>query len=188
MPETAEKQNELQKTLADNWWLALLSGLVAIVLGAILLFQPELTLFLLVRILGTYLLIIGIFTAIAALLNRIEGWGWTLLKGILGILAGLFVWSNVLTSAVLTAFFLVYFLAVAALIMGVMDLVNGLRHRNRRALLVGSILSIIFGVLLLVVPVFSLKLLILLLGLTGIIGGILLVIVAFRVRNQETEA
>ena len=72
------------------WWLVLLEGLAALIIGIYLIAYPIDTTIILVRMLGWYWLFVGIFTIVTILMDRTD-WVWRAVNGILGILAGIVV-------------------------------------------------------------------------------------------------
>ena len=70
------------------WWLVLIEGILAIVLGAFLLFQPGSTWVIIVQVIAIYWLISGIFKIVSIFFDS-SMWGWKLFAGIIGILAGI---------------------------------------------------------------------------------------------------
>src|SRR5215216_5905785 len=69
------------------WWLVLLEGIFAAIFGLLLLLAPEGTLLFLVRVLGFYLFIEGIFRIVSIFVDS-SLWGLKLGIGILGIFEG----------------------------------------------------------------------------------------------------
>jgi uncharacterized membrane protein HdeD (DUF308 family) len=177
--------------LARNWWALALRGLAAILFGILAFAWPGITLFVLVIFFGAYLLVDGIFAIVAAVRAAGEQarWWLLLLEGILGVVAGLvaFFWPG------LTALALLYLIAAWAIVTGIMEIVGAIRLRQEMvgewALILGGALSVLFGVLLVAIPVRAG-----LLSLTWLIGayavafGVLLVILAFLVRNAPSSA
>jgi uncharacterized membrane protein HdeD (DUF308 family) len=77
--------------LAENWWLLLLRGLVAIAFGVIAFFYPDITLTALVYLFGIYAIADGL-VAIWVAFNAMGDAGprrWLGLTGVVSILAGL---------------------------------------------------------------------------------------------------
>src|SRR3712207_822749 len=96
------------------WWLVLVEGVIAAVLGLVLLVAPGAALFFMVQVLGLYLFIAGVFRIIGIFIDA-SWWGLKLLAGVLSIIAGLFVlehplWSTVMVPSVLV--FVVGFLSI----------------------------------------------------------------------------
>src|SRR4029453_3535229 len=82
------------------WWVALLQGIAAVIIGILLFTDTTTTLFTLTVFLGVYWLIGGIFDIVSIFINH-TNWGWRLASGILGIVAGLVIvrhpwWATVL--------------------------------------------------------------------------------------------
>jgi uncharacterized membrane protein HdeD (DUF308 family) len=70
------------------WWLLLIQGIAAVILGVLLLAAPAATLVLMIQLLGAYWLVGGVFSLVSMFVDR-TNWGWKLLGGIVAILAGL---------------------------------------------------------------------------------------------------
>jgi uncharacterized membrane protein HdeD (DUF308 family) len=98
-------------------WFVLLLGIIAILFGVLFFVYPIPTLTLLVTVLGIYWLANGI-VVLLSLSRHKTGWGWKMLVGILGILAGVIVLIYPLYSAVLIP-------TIYAIIIGVEGLVIG---------------------------------------------------------------
>jgi uncharacterized membrane protein HdeD (DUF308 family) len=164
---------------------------VAAILFGILAFAwPGITLFVLVLFFGAYMLVDGIFAIVAAVraAGEEDRWWLLLIEGILGVLAGLvaFFWPG------LTALALLYFIAAWAIVTGIMEIVAAIRLRQEIegewALGLSGLLSVIFGILLVVLPApAGLLSLVWLVGAYAVATGVLLLILAFRVRNEASN-
>jgi uncharacterized membrane protein HdeD (DUF308 family) len=142
-------------TLAENWWLLLLRGLAAIAFGAIAFFWPAITLVALTYLWGAYALADGIMATGAAIsargIDAAPRW-WLGLSGVVGILAGIIAFAY----TEMTAFVLLVFIAVWAVIIGVLQLFAAIRLRNIVGtewwLILSGLISIAFGVVLIAWP------------------------------------
>lgn len=178
-----------QGAIRNYWWLLLLEGIAALVLGVILFMQPAATLVILTTFLGAYWLVEGVFKVIAAFTGQRGDTSWwlLLLSGLLGIVAGIVVFSAPLMSALITQLFLVYMLAFQALIGGILSIIWAIRVRKEIQgegwVILGGILAIVLGVLLISSPLISILLLAKIAGVSAVIGGIGLIIAAFRWRK-----
>ena len=173
--------------LARNWgWMAL-RGVAALIFGLVTLFNPAISLAVLVLLFGAYALINGVLEIVLAIANRRgeQYWGALLVGGILS--AGI----GVLTLRMpgVTALVLLYFIAAWALIFGVAELVAAIRLRriirHEWLLALAGGLSVIFGLLLLVFPGAGALTVILWIGAYATVLGILLILLALRLRSWQ---
>jgi uncharacterized membrane protein HdeD (DUF308 family) len=172
-------------TLARNWWVLALRGVVAILFGIIAFIWPGLTLISLVLLFGAYAFLDGIFSIIAAWRGREtnERWWALLLEGILGLAAGViaFVWPGA------AAVGLLYVIAAWAILTGILEIVAAIRLRqeidNEWLLGLTGVASIIFGLLLAIWPGAGLLTLTWIIGGYAIAFGVLMLLLAFRLRG-----
>jgi uncharacterized membrane protein HdeD (DUF308 family) len=164
--------------MASPRWFVLLLGIIAILFGALFFVYPVQTLTLLATILGIYWLFNGIVVLISLFADR-SGWGWKMLIGILGILAGVLVLVYPLYSAILIPTIYAIIIGVEGLIIGAIYLVQGFSGDGWGTGILG-ILSIIFGLILIADPLIAAVALVLLLAGLAVIGGVAAVILALR--------
>jgi len=135
------------EALTGKWWLFLLRGLAAIVVGVIAFTQPSAALVALVLVFGFYSFVAGALI-FAAAFTGVGGdrWWVLLLEGILGMAVAFVIWFWPITSAM--AF--VYFVAVWFIVSGILQIVTGVQLRdiiaNEWLYILGGIISIAFGV------------------------------------------
>ena len=165
------------------WWLVLLEGIVAAILGLFLLTAPGATLFVLIQVLGIFWLVGGLFRIISIFLES-SLWGWKLVGGVLGILAGIVVLQHPLWSSVLVPAIYVIILGIQALISGGVSLVLAFSGGGWGAAILGA-LSVIFGLVLLFNVWIGVAVLPFILGAVGIVGGGAAIAVAFAMRSME---
>jgi uncharacterized membrane protein HdeD (DUF308 family) len=113
---------------------------------------------------------------------------WLLLvEGIVSILAGLIA----LVVPGLAAVALLYLVAAWAVVTGLMQIATAIRLRQEVrgewALILGGILSVLFGLLLAVLPGVGILSLIWLIGAYAVAFGVLLLITAFQVRGRDNQ-
>ncbi|MCZ7667374.1 MAG: DUF308 domain-containing protein [Chloroflexi bacterium] len=165
------------------WWQTLIEGILAMIVGFFLLTNTSGAMEALVRIVGIFWLVGGVL-AIISIFVADTGihWGWSLVSGIIGIIAGIVVlqhpwWSTVIVTSTLLLFFGVY-----GIVKGAIDLFRAFKGGGLNSALMG-IVSIIFGVFLLANPMFLLNVFTIMFGVIGLFGGIVLIVYAVTHRN-----
>jgi uncharacterized membrane protein HdeD (DUF308 family) len=175
------------ETFRLNWWLLALRGLIAIIFGVLAFMWPGATLITLVWLFGAFALVNGILSLVLAAKTP-RGYpkvGSLIFGGLLGILAGLlaFVMPGI------TALGLLILIAAWAIATGVMELLAAVRLRkvitNEWLLILAGIASVVFGAIMLFQPAAGALALIWLIATWAIVFGLLLIILAFRMRNWK---
>ena len=140
--------------LAENWWRLLLRGLAAIAFGVIAFFWPGITLVALTYLFGIYAIVDGllaIWAAFDAPGDAGARW-WLGLSGVVSMLAGIVAFAY----TGMTALVLLMFIAVWAIIIGVLQLYAAIQLRkvidNEWWLILSGLLSIAFGAVLIAWP------------------------------------
>ena len=175
----------MTQTTADSasqmpWWLILLEGIFAVIIGISLLSQPAMTVSIIVQILGIYWLAGGLLAIVSIFFNR-QRWGLKLLTGIVGIIAGLLVILHPLVSTILVPTLLVSLIAIGGLVIGIIDIVRAIKGAGLGTAVLG-ILSFILGLLILLNPIYATFASAIVVGLVAIGGGVIAIIMAFRLR------
>lgn len=163
------------------WWLVLLEGIAAVIIGLFLLTDPGATLFVLVQVLGIFWLVGGIFRIISIFLDSYL-WGWKLVGGIFGILAGVLILQHPLWATVLVPGVYIIMLGIQGLVIGGVTLVTAFQGEGWGVGILG-VLSIVFGLVLLFNVWIGVAALPYILGAFGLVGGVLAVVIAFRMRS-----
>jgi uncharacterized membrane protein HdeD (DUF308 family) len=173
--------------LARYWWLLLIRGLLWILLGCFAFFRPGLTLWALIVVYGVFALIDGVAGVVLGLKGRAgdrKWWQW-LLIGLLGVAAGLMalIWPGI------TALALLFLIAFWAIVRGIFEIVAAVALRklidNEWWLVLSGVLSVAFGVLLLLRPGAGALAVIWLIGTFMLLAGILSVMLALRLRGLK---
>jgi uncharacterized membrane protein HdeD (DUF308 family) len=168
----------LLRAMADKWWLLLLRGIAAIVFGILAFIWPVITLLTLTLLWG----------AIAGPGGQTGSRVWLAIVGIAGILAGLlaFAWPGI------TALVLLVFIAVWAIIIGVMQIWGAIQLRKEIEgewlLILSGLLSVAFGVLLLVQPGAGALAVVWIIGWYAILAGCIYIALAFRLKKLKHPA
>jgi LPXTG-motif cell wall-anchored protein len=165
------------------WWIVLVEGIFALIFGIFLITAPGATSVFLVTVLGFYWLIRGIFSIIEIFIpNTGTHWGWLLFMGILGIIAGMAVLRHPIYATALVGTFLIIFLAVDALIMGIIGLIRAFTGAGWGPGILG-ILTIIIALFLFANYLGAVLALPIVLGAILIVGGIVAIFYSFRIRR-----
>jgi uncharacterized membrane protein HdeD (DUF308 family) len=171
----------ISKEQSSIWWVFLLQGVAGILLGLMLITDPGATLVVLVTFLGFYWLFTGIMALVRVFVDRSVPWIWSLLIGIIGILAGLVVLRHPLFAALTVPTVIVIVLGVQGLIMGVLDIIGGFTGGGIGSFFLG-VINLLIGLLLLGSPLTAALAVPLVFGVLLLIQGVALIILAFRIR------
>ena len=167
------------------WWLVLLRGIAAIAFGIVLWVQPAISLAALVLLFGSYCLVDGVFTTWAAVAGAKDNeyWGLLLIGGLVGIGVGVLTFM----APGITALALLFYMAIWAIATGVLEIVAAIRLRreldNEWLLLLAGLVSVAFGVFLAWQPGAGALAVLWALGFYALVFGVLLLILALRVRK-----
>ncbi|GAB1688561.1 HdeD family acid-resistance protein [Krasilnikovia sp. M28-CT-15] len=191
--DDVRKESTMVETLSRYWWAVVLRGIAAILFGAVALVWPGATVFALVVLFGAYALVDGVFTLASALGRNRDGVrtgsrSWLIVQGIAGVLMGIltFVWPDA------TALVLLWLIAAWALITGVLQVAAAIRlHREMRhewLLALSGVLSVAFGILLLVWPAAGALAVVTLIGAYAVVFGIALAVLGVRLHRNRPDA
>lgn len=164
-----------------QWWLVLIQGIATLLIGIFLLMDPVSTSRLIVFYIGIYWLITGILSLIRIFTDR-GNTVWKLLSGIIGIMAGWFLVTNVTDGATLVfGVAAVIILGIQGIIMGIFGLIESFQGAGWGPGILGAV-SIIIGILLLGSPLGYAMALPWVIGIFAVVGGIFTIIMAFRLK------
>jgi uncharacterized membrane protein HdeD (DUF308 family) len=170
-----------------NWWVLLLRGLLAIVLGVLVFSRPVWSLGAVMLAFGVYALIEGASALFAAILGRRyrdDRW-LLLLEGIIGIGVGVVT----LRTPAVTAVLMIFFIAIWALATGVLRIVESMRLRREMRgevwLALGGVASVIFALVVMMRPLAGAIAMVRVIGVYALILGATEVMLAFRVRGAR---
>jgi uncharacterized membrane protein HdeD (DUF308 family) len=173
--------------LFRNWWWLALRGLIAVLFGALALIWPQRALLSLVLAFGAFALMDAFFTLIWGILSMgsYDRW-WAIRRGaVAGIVIGFlaFFWPAK------TAVVLLCSVATWAVITGILEIMTAIQLRrailHKQVLFIYGILSVVFGVLLFVLPSTHALRLVWVFGIYTIVMGMMLIILGFRLRDQH---
>lgn len=172
---------------SGHWWALGIRGVIAVLFGLAALLRPDIALEALILLFGAYALVDGVFTIVGVFGGTRGGtprWV-SLIQGVLGVLAGLIAFFL----PGMTAVVLLYLVAFWSIFTGIFQAATAIRLRREIegewALVASGVISVLFGLLLAVLPAVGILSLIWLVGIYAIIIGVLLIVTAFRVRSNE---
>jgi uncharacterized membrane protein HdeD (DUF308 family) len=178
-------RDELARYTARTWRVPLGRGVVMLLVGVALLLAPLTSLAAVVTVLGVGVLADGAVSVVQGILAR-GRWGssWRLVRGVAGVLAGLFlVWQPSITAKS----FMVL-VGVAALVTGVVMVAVSVQTRALAPStwsggVVAGVLLVLLGVLLLLFPAAALLLVTVVVGIGSLVAGAALVAHGWRLRR-----
>ena len=177
------------ETLVQNWWLFTLRGVLGIIFGILALIFPGPTILSLVLLFSAYMLVDGIFgiiSAVRAIRRKEDRWGLLIFEGLLDIATGVvaFLWPG------LTVVAFVWLIGAWAIVSGGLMTAAGFRlniEHGRWWLVLGGLLSLAYGVLLIITPLIGAVVFTWWLGAYALVFGVALVIFSLKLRSRQHE-
>jgi uncharacterized membrane protein HdeD (DUF308 family) len=184
---TAAKEAVQVQTNQRPWWMTLISGILAVFIGAVLLWgnfttKVELYMFL-VTFLGIWWMIQGVVDIVSIFTDH-SMWGWKLFIGLISLAAGFYIVSYPVVSAVSLPKIFVLVLGIWGLMYGVILLIMAFQGGGWGAGILGA-LGIIFGLALMAnyaVPGMGLGM-IWTAAVFALVGGGIMIFQAFKQRS-----
>ncbi len=185
----ASQCEAMSAALAQNWWAIALRGIFGIAFGLIALFLPGVTMLSLVLVFAAYMLIDGVLAIVSAVraIRTKERWGLLAFQGALSIFTGVAaaIWPTI------TVLAFVILVAAWAVVSGLLMTAAGFQlnlDHGRWWLVLGGIASLLLGIALLVAPLIGAVVLTWWIGAYALVFGVLLLVLAFRLRAHKPEA
>ncbi|MGG5823983.1 HdeD family acid-resistance protein [Falsiroseomonas sp. HW251] len=188
LPSTSDPIEALSAGLAENWWAIALRGVLGIAFGILAFAAPVAVMLSLALLFAAYCLIDGVLAIVAAVraARTRERWWLLLLEGVLNLLMAAI--AFVFPAGAVLAFVLVT--AAWAILSGATMLGAAFRlavGAGRWWLVLGGIVSMVFGVLLVLAPLAGAIVLTWWLGAYAIVFGGVMLILAFRLRRRRHD-
>lgn len=174
------------KEAVKNWWVSLLVGILAIVVGIWTFFTPGQSLAALTVLFEVALIVAGILEIIFAISNRkvLYGWGWSLTAGILELLLGVMLIAMPMPSVAVILIYVVGFWILFRSIWSIgasFDL-HQVGIRGWGWLLAMGILMALFSFLFLLSPAFGGIFIVVFVGIALLVYGIFRIVLAFDLK------
>ena len=175
----------LARILSRYWWMILLRGVISILFGIMVFAWPGISLVSLVLLFGAFALADGFGNVVTAFGGRREHENWWVLlfAGLAGVALGVLTFLN----PAVTALALLFYIAVWAIVTGVLQIVTAIRLRKEIEgelwLALGGAASVAFGMLLIARPGSGALTVLWLIAAFAVAYGIILVILALKARG-----
>ncbi len=179
-------EQRVRTTAASLWWLPLIRGILLILFGAIMFAWPGATLISLITFLGAYWLVGGVFDVVQGIVGEtFRSRTWLIIGGLVSILAGFVVMSQPVLAGLLTTNFIVYTVAILAVVAGVLHLFAGRDGSFSWGSFFLGVLYIVFGAIVLFNPLLTGATLVWMLPVWAIVTGIFTIVAAFMLRRVD---
>ncbi len=171
--------------VSSHWWLFLVRGILALLLGLTMPFFPGAAIFAIAVLFGAYAFVDGIVAIVAATrMSHAEGkWPWLIAEGVVGIAVGVITFFAPLATIVALA----YVVGAWLIVSGLASLVTAMRMRGHLGgeilLIVVSVLSLFAGVIVFLTPAWGLVALVITVSVYAILTGLFFIGLAFRLRK-----
>ena len=183
---TLEIERGVQPTRLFPWWLVLIEGVAAIVIGVLLFLAPQATLELVFQLFGLFWLVDGVLRLASAFTDPVDR-GLKIGVGAAGVLAGIIVVRHPAWLAAALTMMVVGLLGCAGITIGALSLLQAFRGGGWGAAIVGG-LSLLFGLLVLLNPLLTGISWVYLYAGASLIGGLVATVMAFRLRTSSGVA
>ena len=168
--------------LARNWAGVLFVAIVTAIVGVVVLVWPDKSLTVLSVLLGIHLLLFGLFRLIEAFSSETASPGLTGFVGVVALLAGVVVVRNPFETITVLA----VILAAAWIVIGAIDLMSAITDSSlpdRWLTALFGLVSIVAGIVVISWPEPSVTVIAWIAGLYLLVVGVLLALLAFRLRS-----
>ena len=185
-PQEAQIKTVINKYMSCSWGQLLFRGLIALFLGIYAFASPGKMLLILVIVNAAFWIIDGIFMLFASAsknVNSSHRW-LVLLQAVIGIIAGIVVFSYPVFSTFFLVWMTVIIIAVITMISGIKEIILGSRTKNGW-LIFGGIIYVLFSLVILHAPILAGGTLVRFIGIFVAIGGLALTVFSFKLRSAQ---
>lgn len=179
------------KQAVKYWWVSLLIGLLAIMLGIWCLTSPWTTITALSIVFSVTFFVSGVFRIIFAVSNRntLKSWGWTLVSGIIDLLFGIILISM---SPAIIAIVLSYFVGFWVMFQSIWGIGGAVELRRNGAkgwgwLLILAVLGVILSFIFIMSPVLTSGFIVALISISFISYGFFRIYLGMRLKSLHKE-
>jgi uncharacterized membrane protein HdeD (DUF308 family) len=172
-----------------NWYNMVFNGIIALLYGILALFIPSATLLTIITWFGIVILIVGVVGIIAAFNNRRNNrpFGtdltWSIVTSIIGAVLIFYTQRSIEIFFIIIGIWAVTIGIVQLWIMSKIDS----KEQIRTTYLINGIMTLVFGIVLLIFPFTAAQVLITISGILALLSGAILIYMAIRTKNLVTE-
>jgi uncharacterized membrane protein HdeD (DUF308 family) len=175
--------------MARAWWAFMLRGLLAVIVGVVMFVFPQIALPALILAFAVWMIVDGVAELIGAWRMRGQKQWWLgILEGVAGIVVGLIA----VFIPGLTAVALLFLVAAWAIVTGVLEIIAAIRLREQISgelwMGLAGLLSILFGLYLVLFPGAGILSLLWLVGFFAILFGVSMLLLGWRLRGIYEQA
>ncbi|WP_051908385.1 HdeD family acid-resistance protein [Candidatus Odyssella acanthamoebae] len=184
-------------SLQSNWWAFALRGILSLLFGGMAIYMPLTTMVTMTIIFGAYSIVDGIFSLVSGInrLSKKQRWGTLVLNGLIGVVSGLVALIMPQITSIGITIFLWTMISIWSITTGLVEIRAAVRLRqeiqNEWLLGLNGVLSVVLGIIILVLlwvnPLISVLTLGLLIGSNFVASGIVLLLLAFKLRNRKKD-
>ncbi|SDS94786.1 Uncharacterized membrane protein HdeD, DUF308 family [Brevibacterium siliguriense] len=192
IPEAPSSTGEwgLKDFSRGTFWVLIIRGIVAVVLGLLLILAPSAVVVILGISIGAWLCGDGVLTILNSITSRKNGdsWGWELASGIAFALIGVVIVLLPSIFTVVTGSVILWMVAFGILTRGILGLFSqSLRRWSKVLAVVDIVFALALMFALLFNPTATVVALLLIVGVYAIVLGLIMVTTAFSVRSQAKQ-
>lgn len=175
---------EAARVVGWAWWVSLAAGLLGIIAGVIVLVEPKISLETLAVVAGVFLLVDAIFEIAAAIGGDLPGRGMLAFLGVLSAIVGVLLIRHPIHGVVAIALLVGLWLIT----IGVVRAIRALELREHRGwnLLLAAI-ELVAGIVIVSSPEIGVATLALIVGISFIVRGMTMCMVAWMLRAAKRE-
>lgn len=192
MTESVMSSQEVKNEIQRSWWLWLVWGIAAVIIGVLLITRPVITGLNIIVFVGIWWIVSGVIDVITAVLRRQGPWGWFIFTGIISILAGVVFVTRPIISGVVTLQIIYFVLAFTFIFTGIVRIFAGWRNANGigynwtwGSLLIGIILVLFGGMMLFSSNDAAFLNVLPFAGILAITSGLTAILFSFRIRSLK---
>ncbi len=171
-------------SVSKVWWIVLIRGFLALILGLYAIFSPEQMLVAFVLITGAFWLMDGVillFASVSGHATNTNSW-WAGLRAVIGILAGFAIFYQPVLSTVFIVWLIVIILGIVTIVSGVQEFINGIKLK-KGWMVAGGIFYVLFGIIVLHTPLMAADVMARFIGIIATISGVTLILFSFLLKK-----